>query len=395
MFKLMSDDEGIIPVGKCAEEFNRIAGLLRAMSFGLILPHIFYVNDLSHPLQTGLLFCLFPTGLLIGRSIFRGSSRATLMQAVLMTLTYFLIAAWAIELPIGIGSLRLAQLTIFLLGLFAANTEVQSRFDVSILGLSVGALLSGVLSWSGIRSAERYDLSELMMPALAAAIVSACALALLFSRRVVSIEPETLTYRKSIRGKLAGVDRQVLCAIGISAFTALAAAIVCTLTPMMLWETFAFGPSATSLVFAKAGFVICCMSLIAGRVLRISDSAFRTNVIGGLGLALLGIGAAALMWAPSTQSGLLVFGGVAAFSIGWGVWRPARFTITRALLAGRPGEAILKLNDLAVLLAWIVGPILSASVFYAHERTSFGLAGLAIILAVMFFGATLRRSKQA
>ena len=237
------------------------------------------------------------------------------------------------------------------------------------------------------------------MPALAAAIVSAIvsagALALLFSRRAVSIESETFTYRKSIRGKLAGVDRQVLCAIGISAFTALAAAIVCTLTPMMLWESFAFGPSATSLVFAKAGFVVCCMSLIAGRVLRISGSAFRTNVIGGLGLAFLGIGAAALMWAPSTQSGLLVFSGVAAFSIGWGVWQPARFTITRALLAGRPGEAILKLNDLAVLVAWIVGPILSASVFYAHERTSFGLAGLAIIMVAMFFGSTLRRIKQA
>jgi hypothetical protein len=385
MFKLMSEDEGIVPVGKRAGEFNRIAGLLRAIGFGLILPHIFYVNDLSHPLQTGLLFCLFPTGILIGRWIFRASTRAPLLQTVLMTLTYFLIAASAIALPIGIGSLRLAQLAIFLMGLFTASTGGQSRFEMPILGLSVGALLSGLLAWSHIRSNERYDLSELMMPALAAAVVSA--LALLFSRRAGSIESETFAD--------AGVNRQAICAIGISAFTALAAAIVCTLTPMMLWETFAFGPSATSLVFAKAGLVICCVNLVAGRVLRISDSAFRTNVIGGLGLAFLGIGAAALMWAPSTQSGLLVFSGVAAFSIGWGVWQPVRFRITRGLLAGRPGEAILKLNDLAVLLAWIVGPILSASVFYAHERTSFGLAGLAIISAAVFFGATPRRSKQA
>ncbi len=301
----------------------------------------------------------------------------------------------AIALPVGIGALRMAQLAIFLMGLFAADTNGQSRFELPILGISVGALVSVMLTWSYARSAERYDISELMMPALAVAIVSAATSALLFLGGGLSIASETFTDRKSIRGDLSRVDRHVLCAIGISALTALAGAIVCTLTPMMLWESFGLGPSATSVVFAIAGLVIVCVNLIVGYVLRKSDSAFRTYIIGGIGLAFLGIGAAALMWSPSTQSGLLVFNGVAAFSIGWGVWRPARFRITRALLAGQPGEAILKLNDLAVLLAWIMGPILAASVFYAHERTSFGLAGLAIILAGMYLGATLRRSKQA
>jgi hypothetical protein len=375
MFRLSSEGEGIIPKGKRAADFDRVAAFVRATSFGLILPHIFYVNDLSHPFQTGLLFFLFPLGIFGGCLVFGVEAERSIVREVLSTLIYLSVAVTAIWRPEGVAGLRIFQLALFLLGFLAGNPR-------SLAGVSIGALLSAALTWNCVRSPERYALAEMAMPAVAAAILSAITVALAGGRRRSTVIAESPRNREAVRE------------IGMSAFTALSAAIVCTLTPMMMWESFGFTGGATALMFAKAGLVILCIKFMVGRALsgRLG-LAHWAYAFGWAALALLAVGAGALMWSPWTQSGWQLFTGLAAFSIGWGCWQAARLKLPPGGFAGKPHAADLLLNNRAVLVAWTVGPILSASVFYAHERTSFGLAGVAIVLAAIILASMFRKSE--
>jgi hypothetical protein len=397
MFKLLSDAEGFLPRGKRAVDFDGIAALLRATSFGLILPGIFYVNDLSHPFQTGLLFFLFPLGILASNLIFGGHGGTSILRAAFSVVTYLSIAAAAYLQTEGIAELRAAQTIVFLLGFFAGSpiTRRSGSLTNSITGVSIGALLSAALTRNCIRGSQRYDLAVMMVPALAAAVSSATALVFMARRRRISDNSAHSQPRQSIRETLAHRDPELLCIMGLSACTALSAAIVCTLAPMMIWESFGFSASASALMFAKAGFVVICVNFVVSRALARRVSASGASSFAWVGLAMLGFGACGLMWSPWTQAGMELFTGVAAYTIGWGCWQAARSRLAPGWFAGAGQATGPVLNDLAVLLAWIVGPILSASIFYAHERTSFGLAGVVILPAAVLLFVTQRRGKKA
>jgi hypothetical protein len=170
---------------------------------------------------------------------------------------------------------------------------------------------------------------------------------------------EEIGSQRKVAGERGGLE-----AIG----AAFGLAVVCTLTPMALWESFGFGPGGVAMMLAEAGFLAVAAQLIAGRLLNRSGS---TGGAAAIGLFLLFAGAGALMWAPQTGLGILLFCGIAAVSLGWGCL----------------GPKISPSNE----LAWIAGAIISSSVFYAHERTSFALGGLAFALSAVWRMKPLKR----
>ena len=313
-----------------------------------------------------------------------------------MALTYLLIAASAELHPIGIVGLRLAQVGWFLLGLFGVRllfpqsscSAVPTVDIAAALGVPVGALLSSILIWGLVRSTERYDLSELLAPALVAAGFSATATLFLLIKR--SGEPRL----KTAPDILISDSSDLRNAIGISVCTAGAVAVACTLTPMLLWETFGFSPSGVALMIAKAGFVAIGALFLVRRVLRRIRSAAAVIDISGIGLVMLGISSGLLLLTPNTKSGQMLFAGIAALAVGWALSESALARIFSMSFMGDSREGYLGLNNRVRLLAWIVGPIISASIFYAHERTSFGLSGVMIAIAALPFAGLWLRHRR-
>jgi hypothetical protein len=296
--------------------------------------------------------------------------------------------------PTGIEALRLAQLTWFLIGLFGANllfprrcaNESLAPLDISILGIPIGSLLCSALIWGVVRSYLRYDITDLFRPAVAAAGCSGLAtILLLATRHNERIDPnpqqrQTPTFLRAILFS-GGSD-----AIFVSAGAALAVAVSCTLTPMMLWETFAFSPSQIALMIASGGLLAVSVQFIIRRLIGESRSTGLQIGFTAIGLFFLGASSATLMWAPGTGSWIPLFTGFVALPIGWGCLQPA---LSRIIASSR--KAALAANDLASTLAWIVGPILSAGIFYAHERTSFAIGGVAIALVAIPFANLWRK----
>jgi hypothetical protein len=381
---------------------------LNAASLGAILPQIFFVNDLGHPLQTGLLLALFPAGRLVGKYVFHqprteDSDRwPMLLQSIGLTLAYGLIVVSTKLHPTGIEALRLTQLAWFLIGFFGANLLFPRRcadeslvpLDISILGIPIGSLLCSALIWGIVRSYLRYDITDLFRPAMAAAGCSGLAVILLLvTRRNERIPPDpqqrqTPTFLRAILFSGGSEPRE---AIVVSAGATLAVAVACTLTPMMLWETFAFSPGQVALMIASGGLLAVSVQFIIRRLVGESWSTGSLAGFTAIGLFLLGASSATLMWAPGTGSWIPLFAGFVALPIGWGCLQPALSRIIASSRKECSREAALAANDLACTLAWIVGPILSAGIFYAHERTSFGISGLAIALIAIPFANLWRK----
>jgi hypothetical protein len=391
------------------------AALLHAISFGLVLPPIFFVNDLSHPLQTGLLFSLFPAGRIVGQRVFGQANARSLnsgpllLQGAMLLLTYLLIAGSAELHPTGITALRLAQLAWLMVGLFGANflfrpasfdeSHAIAMIDISALGVPLGALFSAALTWRLVRSSERYDLGGFLVPALVAASFSALAVLLVlptggerlgFERRD-GAQPKERYTSKRLRDAFILGSSDLHRAIGVSGCAAAAVAIVCTLTPMLLWETFGFSQSGVALMIGKAGLFVIGARIVVRRALRRSIAPAAD--VAAIGLLLLGTSAGLLMWAPGTGSGYLVFAGIVTAMIGWGCLQVTLFSSIDFPREGQSREERFTSNGTAQLLAWMVGSVLSASIFYAHERTSFGLSGIAIALAAMPLAALRRRNR--
>lgn len=396
----------IIPPGSSGASVLRpVVTLFYAIGFGLILPHILFVNDLSHPIQHGLLFALFPVGRLVGKFVFRPANsrnpQPLVIQGAMLVLSYLLFAAAAMLHPTGIIALRLAQLTWFLIGLFGTNLlfqrvvsdEIPRRpaINLSTLGVPIGALISSALTWTIIRSSSRYDLTQILVPSLAAAAFSAIAMLLIEAERLGVIdsarnsndEPIALWPRETPRADALDLRS----ALGVWACANCAVAMACTLTPIMLWETFRFTPGRDSIAFAAAGFLAIAVQLIIRRMLIRSRSSAPVFSIAATGLFLLGVSASALMWAPSTQYGPLAFVGIIALSFGWGCFGPAFSALPGVFSTGHSDELGFALDELIFMLAWIIAPVLASSVFYEHERTSFGLGGVAIALAAIPFAS--------
>src|SRR5579872_6002839 len=94
--------------------------ILNAIGIGVMLPQIFFVNDLGHPLQTGLLLALFPMGRLVGKRIF-AIGRSLVLQNIVLVLAYLLMIVFVVVHPTGFRALFLAQTAWFLISLFGAN----------------------------------------------------------------------------------------------------------------------------------------------------------------------------------------------------------------------------------------------------------------------------------
>jgi hypothetical protein len=396
-----------------ADESGAIAfwwaiAFLNAVSIGVILPQIFYVNDLGHPLQTGLLLALLPAGRLVGKCVFRQASaedsdrRSIIPQGIGLTLTYLLIVVSALLHPTGIEALRLAQLAWFMIGFFGANllfprrcaNESLTPLDISILGIPIGSLLCSTLIWGVVRSYLRYDITDLFRPAVAAAGCSGLAIILLLATRHkerIDRDPQQRQTPKFLRDILFNGGSEPREAIVVSAGAALAVAVACTLTPMMLWETFAFSPSQIALMIASGVLLAVGVQFIIRRL--ICESRSRGSLAGftAIGLFLLGASSATLMWAPGTGSWIPLFAGYIVLPIGWGCLHHTLPRIIALSSKKSPHEAVFAANDLACTLAWIVGPILSAGIFYAHERTSFAIGGVAIALVAIPFANLWRK----
>jgi hypothetical protein len=360
---------------------------LHAAAFGAVLPHVYFVNDLSHPFQTGLLVSLFPAGRLIGDAVSRrlgwlGSSKRLLaLQGIGLVLTYLLVAGSAALYPTGIAGLRLAQVAWFLVGLMRTHLLFRNRdsntggrawkIDLNLCGISAGAALSSALTWGQIRSPLRYTLGEAMTPALFAAGLTAIAVSMSFF----------------MQPRRDGADRKGS-AISLGMVIG-AIAIPCTLAPMMLWESFGFSPSGVALMLAKAGFLAVLLQIIVRSTLDRSHSAALSRGVTAIGLCALFVSSNALSWSPQTGSGPLLFSGIATLAIGWACLRPTLFAKN-----GISGEIGLAFDQRLLSVAWLCGAILSASVFYAHERTSFALGGVITIFAGLWWLREIRTASR-
>jgi hypothetical protein len=355
---------------------------LQAASFGLILPHIIFVNDLGHPLQTGFLLALFAVGRLGGSFVFRRQQSADFaltLQGVLLALSYLIIALSAVWTPTGIVAVRMAQATWLLVGFFGSNLlfgDLNSerrhsftRSQIWLIGISIGALASGLLTWGLGRSGERYDTSEMFLPAIGAVICSAISSVL---------RPNTVLSENTPRR----ANSQNLISIALCALTASSLAMACTVTCMMMWETFSFPPSWVALTIGNVGLLALAVQWFVARALRGNGSVLLVMLIMGVGLIFMGVSAATLMWGPNTDSGMIVFSGLVMIGVGWGFWLAAWIRFD--------SKTSSETSDRVWTVAWIVGPICSAGLFYDHERTSFGLGGVVVALAIILFLGLLR-----
>jgi hypothetical protein len=325
----------------------------------------------------------------MGKFVFhRGSASdfAMIAQGALLAITYLGFAAVAVWEPTGIVAVRVAQGSWFLVGFFGTNvlfSEMESdgrhgffSSRIWVIGISIGALTSTVLTWGLGRSGERYDASEMLLPAIAAAVCSAIAVALPPGRRSLEVRGDGWK-------NLDSRERMLLC---ISGFTACSLAIACTVTCMMMWETFSFPPAWVALMVANVGLLTLAIQFIASRVLERDMGSLSIILVSGVGLVFMGGSAGTLMWGPNTDSGMIVFAGNVMLCIGWGLWTPGWMK-----LAPKTNFA---LDDWVWTVAWIVGPICSAGLFYDHERTSFGSGGVAVALAILTFLLLLRASTR-